>query len=90
EDFDIIVICISEPIDTVVTEDLMNRFRSVIEVAEKKRSSPIPIVGMNLYLSGRKRQAQANVFKGLFIGGDSSDEHIREMLTNLTYKQTGP
>ena len=84
-DFDMIVICISgaEAADIFMEKNLLDNFKKIVRIAEQEKLALIPVVGMNLSLSGEKQVAQTEIFDGLFIGRDSVDEQIREMLTSL-------
>jgi hypothetical protein len=78
-DFDAIVISSR----AFVSKNLIERFMELVRIAEARKSSRIPVVGMNLNISGEKQQAQADVFGGVFISGDFNDEQVREMFRGL-------
>jgi hypothetical protein len=82
ENFDLVVICA----DTVVPRELLEQFRAEVQAAEAENSCPIHVVGMNLNLSGAEQVMQAEIYNGLFIGGDTTDEQIIEMFADLFSK----
>jgi hypothetical protein len=81
-DFDIVLVCISGDAslaeETIVSEAFLNGLGQLGQGAKKTS-----IVGMNLALSGKKQAKQAKIFDNLFIGGDTTDEQIRDMFRNL-------
>lgn len=85
--FDVILICISEKKfpekEIVISKAFLSKFRDIIQEVETGKLSRIPVVGMNLNLSGKTQAEQVKIFDGLFIGGDTTDEQIREMFRNL-------
>lgn len=81
-DFDVILICISENTpkeEIVISRAFLSKFRDIIQ----NSGTRIPIVGMNLDISGKEQAEQAKIFDSLFIGGDTTDKQIKELFRNL-------
>jgi hypothetical protein len=72
--------------DVKVHQILCSDLDSILDIESKYQLADfdaIPVVGMNLNISGEKQQAQADVFGGVFISGDFNDEQVREMFRGL-------
>jgi hypothetical protein len=86
-DFDIILICIDPTISlarkALISKEFLDKFREMLRKAEIEKAAVIPVVGMNMNLSGKEQTAQAEIFNGLFIGRDTKGEQIREMFAEL-------
>jgi hypothetical protein len=84
EDFDVILIYISAGQiggkDFIIPKELVDKLKKATQIAETRKSSPVRLVGMNLNLSGKEQQIQAEIFDGLFIGWASTQEQIMQCL----------
>ncbi len=60
----------------VIPQELLDRFRQILHRLEQRRMSPIRLVGWNWFLSEEEQRKQAEIFDGLFMGRDSTEEQI--------------
>jgi hypothetical protein len=83
-EFDAIMIVINLPrsraLDFIIPREFVDELKEKVNIAQKQKGSQIRVVGMNLWLSGEALQVQTDVFEGLFIGQDATEEQIHKCL----------